>query len=90
MELDQALALIKTYVGTRYDERVVQALVEACESGRINAVGGVRSRPRRAAEPAVEPAPEPVAEPAVETGVEPPAGGVPPVVETAVEQPQMA
>ncbi|HYG11000.1 MAG TPA: HD domain-containing phosphohydrolase, partial [Pyrinomonadaceae bacterium] len=37
MELDTALALIKTYVGTRYDERVVDALVGACKSGRINA-----------------------------------------------------
>jgi HD-GYP domain-containing protein (c-di-GMP phosphodiesterase class II) len=73
MELDEALARIKTFIGTRYDERVVAALVEACESGRINAVGG-RSRPRRAVEPALEPA----------------AGSVPPVVETVIEQPQIA
>ncbi|HEV3470031.1 MAG TPA: HD domain-containing phosphohydrolase [Pyrinomonadaceae bacterium] len=35
MSLDAALALIKTYVGTRYDGQVVAALVEACEQGQI-------------------------------------------------------
>lgn len=35
MGLEDALALIKTFIGTRYDERVVAALVEACESGQI-------------------------------------------------------
>jgi HD-GYP domain-containing protein (c-di-GMP phosphodiesterase class II) len=75
MELDAALARIKTFVGTRYDERVVDALIEACESGRINAVG-VRLRTRRAAEQPVEPP------------AEQPGGSVPPVVETAVEQSQ--
>jgi HD-GYP domain-containing protein (c-di-GMP phosphodiesterase class II) len=35
MDLPAALARIKTFVGTRYDERVVDALVEACESGQI-------------------------------------------------------
>jgi HD-GYP domain-containing protein (c-di-GMP phosphodiesterase class II) len=54
MELDDALALIKTYVGTRYDERVVDALIEACESGRINAVGTTRPRARRTAERVAE------------------------------------
>jgi HD-GYP domain-containing protein (c-di-GMP phosphodiesterase class II) len=65
MELDDALALIKTFVGTRYDAHVVNALIEACESGRINAVGTSRPRPRRAAEPLAGSAP-PVAEPAIE------------------------
>jgi HD-GYP domain-containing protein (c-di-GMP phosphodiesterase class II) len=37
MSLEDALARIKTFVGTRYDERVVQALVEACETGQIAA-----------------------------------------------------
>jgi HD-GYP domain-containing protein (c-di-GMP phosphodiesterase class II) len=61
MELDDALALIKTFVGTRYDERVVDALVEACESGRINAVGTrlrsrrITERPAESIPPAVEP-----------------------------------
>src|SRR5947209_7662175 len=35
MSLPDALARIKTFVGTRYDARVVEALVEACESGQI-------------------------------------------------------
>ena len=37
MSLDEALSLIKTFVGTRYDEQVVTALVEACEQGQIAA-----------------------------------------------------
>jgi HD-GYP domain-containing protein (c-di-GMP phosphodiesterase class II) len=36
MTLEDAIARIKTFVGTRYDERVVAALVEACESGQIS------------------------------------------------------
>lgn len=35
MSLEDALALIKTFVGTRYDPKVVDALVAACESGQI-------------------------------------------------------
>jgi HD-GYP domain-containing protein (c-di-GMP phosphodiesterase class II) len=35
MKFDDALALIKKFVGTRYDERVVASLVAACESGQI-------------------------------------------------------
>ena len=35
MSLEEALALIKTFVGTRYDGKVVEALVRACESGQI-------------------------------------------------------
>jgi HD-GYP domain-containing protein (c-di-GMP phosphodiesterase class II) len=35
MSLEDALARIKTFVGTRYDSVVVGALVEACESGQI-------------------------------------------------------
>ena len=36
MEFADALARIKAFVGTRYDEKVVAALVEACESGQIS------------------------------------------------------
>jgi HD-GYP domain-containing protein (c-di-GMP phosphodiesterase class II) len=36
MKMDEAVARIKTFIGTRYDERVVTALVEACESGQIS------------------------------------------------------
>lgn len=35
MSLEAALALIKTFVGTRYDVKVVDALVAACASGQI-------------------------------------------------------
>ena len=41
MNLDDAVARIKSFVGTRYDEKVVAALVAACESGQI-APGRVR------------------------------------------------
>jgi HD-GYP domain-containing protein (c-di-GMP phosphodiesterase class II) len=36
MTLEAAIERIKTFVGTRYDEQVVAALVEACESGQIS------------------------------------------------------
>ncbi|MDT7540950.1 MAG: hypothetical protein QOE33_854 [Acidobacteriota bacterium] len=45
MNLDEALARIKAFVGTRYDERVVGALIEACEQGQV-APGRARLRPR--------------------------------------------
>jgi HD-GYP domain-containing protein (c-di-GMP phosphodiesterase class II) len=35
MSLEDALARIKTFVGTRYDPQVVEALVRACETGQI-------------------------------------------------------
>ncbi|HEX8335955.1 MAG TPA: HD domain-containing phosphohydrolase [Pyrinomonadaceae bacterium] len=35
MSLEDALARIRTFVGTRYDPKVVDALVAACESGQI-------------------------------------------------------
>jgi HD-GYP domain-containing protein (c-di-GMP phosphodiesterase class II) len=43
--LEEALALIKTFVGTRYDEHVVNALIEACEQGQV-APGRARLRTR--------------------------------------------
>ncbi|MDT7603635.1 MAG: hypothetical protein QOF61_1632, partial [Acidobacteriota bacterium] len=46
MSLDEALARIKTFVGTRYDATVVAALVEACEQGQISP-GRVKLRSRR-------------------------------------------
>ncbi|MDQ3908722.1 MAG: HD domain-containing protein [Acidobacteriota bacterium] len=45
MSLDEALARIQTFVGTRYDAVVVAALVEACAQGQI-APGRARLRPR--------------------------------------------
>jgi HD-GYP domain-containing protein (c-di-GMP phosphodiesterase class II) len=35
LKFEEAVKLIKSYVGTRYDEAVVTALVDACESGTI-------------------------------------------------------
>lgn len=37
LKLEEALKLIKGYVGTRYDVRVVEALVTACEEGQVRA-----------------------------------------------------
>lgn len=36
MSLEDAVERVKTFIGTRYDEKVVAALVEACESGQIS------------------------------------------------------
>jgi HD-GYP domain-containing protein (c-di-GMP phosphodiesterase class II) len=64
--LEAALDRIKSFVGTRYDERVVAALVEACEQGQI-APGRARLTRRPAAAkpaPVVQPRaerPQPVA-----------------------------
>jgi HD-GYP domain-containing protein (c-di-GMP phosphodiesterase class II) len=49
--LEAALDRIKSFVGTRYDEQVVAALVEACEQGQI-APGRARLTKRPAAQPA--------------------------------------
>jgi len=43
LPLEKALELITGYTGTRYDERVVNALVEACKHGEV-ANGVVRQR----------------------------------------------
>ncbi|HEX5708433.1 MAG TPA: HD domain-containing phosphohydrolase [Pyrinomonadaceae bacterium] len=57
MEFKDALDRIKSFVGMRYDERVVAALVEACESGQITP-GRVRlsKRSRELAMPGFKPA----------------------------------
>jgi hypothetical protein len=39
MYLEAALNRIKSFVGTRYDGKVVEALVQACASGQIRATG---------------------------------------------------
>ncbi|HEX8921190.1 MAG TPA: HD-GYP domain-containing protein, partial [Pyrinomonadaceae bacterium] len=41
MKFDDALERIKSFVGTRYDERVVASLMAACESGQVRP-GSVR------------------------------------------------
>ena len=35
MELEAALTRLKSFVGTRYDARVVAAFIAACEEGKI-------------------------------------------------------
>jgi len=45
MEFNTAVERLKSFVGTRYDERVVQAFVEACEEGQIRP-GSVRLKKR--------------------------------------------
>ena len=52
MKVEEAVTLIKSFIGTRYDGRVVAALIESCEDGQIGA-GTVRLRSRRA--PAANP-----------------------------------
>jgi HD-GYP domain-containing protein (c-di-GMP phosphodiesterase class II) len=37
LKIEEALKIIQSYVGTRYDERVVAALVAACDDGQIRA-----------------------------------------------------
>jgi HD-GYP domain-containing protein (c-di-GMP phosphodiesterase class II) len=60
MEFEAALARIKSFVGTRYDERVVASLMAACESGQITP-GRVRlKRPPKAM--AAEPSSTPMTE----------------------------
>ncbi len=58
MQFDAAVERIKSFVGTRYDERVVGSLVAACESGQI-APGRVRlkQRPKTATDKATSPEP---------------------------------
>lgn len=59
LKFDEAVKLIKSYVGTRYDDTVVAALVDACESGQIRP-GSVRLRWRQeAAAMAIPTAPQP-------------------------------
>jgi HD-GYP domain-containing protein (c-di-GMP phosphodiesterase class II) len=45
MKFEDAVERIKSFVGTRYDERVVGALVAACESGQVRP-GSVRLKRR--------------------------------------------
>jgi HD-GYP domain-containing protein (c-di-GMP phosphodiesterase class II) len=51
MKFEDALERIKSLVGTRYDEQVVRAFVEACESGQVRP-GSVRWKRRPRTPPA--------------------------------------
>jgi HD-GYP domain-containing protein (c-di-GMP phosphodiesterase class II) len=45
MNLEDALERIKSFVGSRYDGKVVEALIHACEEGQVRPVGAVRVKP---------------------------------------------
>ena len=66
MKFEDALARIKSFVGTRYDERVVTAFIEACEDGQIRP-GSVRLKKRDDGQPAdvkkLDVPPDPAAQP---------------------------
>jgi HD-GYP domain-containing protein (c-di-GMP phosphodiesterase class II) len=53
MKFEEAVERIQSFVGTRYDERVVAAFTEACNEGQIRP-GSVKLKKR----PVVEPVPE--------------------------------
>lgn len=59
MKFEDAVARIQSFVGTRYDERVVASLVAACESGQV-APGRVRLKARPATSKTVMPPQESV------------------------------
>jgi putative nucleotidyltransferase with HDIG domain len=50
MKFEEALERIQSFVGTRYDERVVAAFTEACDDGQIRP-GSVKLKRRVVAEP---------------------------------------
>jgi putative nucleotidyltransferase with HDIG domain len=58
MKFEEALERIQSFVGTRYDERVVAAFAEACQEGQIRP-GTVKLKKR----PVVTPLPETAIEP---------------------------
>lgn len=44
MNLEDSLNRIRSFVGTRYDGKVVEALIEACNEGQIRPVGAVHPK----------------------------------------------
>src|SRR3984893_11798866 len=67
MEFNAAVERLKSFVGTRYDARVVQAFVEACEDGQIRP-GSVRlkKRPTNRAVTSAKPEVSPLSTPQIE------------------------
>lgn len=65
LKIEEALRLIRGYVGTRYDFHVVEALVKACEEGQIKA-GSVKLnwKPQNNAEQAAIPVQQNTSNPA--------------------------
>lgn len=45
MNLEDSLNRIKSFIGTRYDGKVVEALIYACADGSVRAVGTIRPKP---------------------------------------------
>lgn len=41
MNLEEALNRIKSFIGSRYDGKVVEALIHACAEGQVRPVGAV-------------------------------------------------
>ena len=62
MKFEEALERIQSFVGTRYDERVVAAFTEACEDGQIRP-GSVKLKRRVVTEP-IPPTSPPASSPA--------------------------
>jgi len=57
MDLPSALERLRTFIGTRYDGRVVEALVDACNAGEVangivRQMAAIREAEREEAEPA--------------------------------------
>jgi HD-GYP domain-containing protein (c-di-GMP phosphodiesterase class II) len=50
MNLEDALNRIRSFVGTRYDGKVVEALVHACAEGQVRPVGGAIIKPQNSAQ----------------------------------------
>jgi len=50
MNLEDALNRIRSFVGTRYDGKVVEALVYACAEGQVRPVGGAIVKPPQPAQ----------------------------------------
>jgi HD-GYP domain-containing protein (c-di-GMP phosphodiesterase class II) len=59
MNLEDSLNRIKSFVGSRYDGKVVEALIHACEEGQIRPVGAVRIKPETQPIPQIYPHIEP-------------------------------
>ena len=56
MDLEAALTRLKSFIGTRYDPRVVAAFIAACEAGKIRpGVTRVNRNRKPAQTPSVEP-----------------------------------
>ncbi|MCM3871390.1 MAG: HD domain-containing protein [Pyrinomonadaceae bacterium] len=67
MKFEDAVARIQSFVGTRYDARVVRAFTEACEEGQIRP-GSVKLKKRPPAQSSANVQPNPVPDPELVPG----------------------